>query len=75
MILRLHHFDESEHLVRSFVGITLILIRYWIVWLKIFAPKLVDLKAALVHVKMDIALFKIGGTSLPNLGFGVLYFR
>ena len=39
--------------------------------LKIFAPKLIDLKAALVHVEMDVALLKIRRAGLPNLGFGM----
>ena len=42
-----------------------------VVGLKIFTPKLVDLKPALVDVEMDIALLKIGRAGLPNLRFGV----
>ena len=38
---------------------------------EILTPKLVDLKTAFVYVKMDIALFKIGGAGFPNLGFGM----
>ena len=69
--LRLHHLDKAEHFVRTFIGITFVCIGHIMLWLKILAPKLVDLKTALVYIKMDIALFKIGSTGLPNLGFGM----
>ena len=49
----------------------LVVISHLVVMCEILAPKLVDLETALVYVKMDIALFKIGGTSFPYLGFGV----
>ena len=70
-ILRLHYLDKSEHLVRSLIGIMFIVIRHRMVGFEIFAPKLIDLETALVYVKMNIALFKIGSTGLPNLRFGV----
>ena len=38
---------------------------------EILTPKLIDLKAALVDVEMDIALLKIGCAGLPNLRFRV----
>ena len=41
------------------------------VGLKILAPKLIDLEAALVHIEMDVALLKIRRAGLPNLGFGM----
>ena len=47
--LRLHHLDKTEHFVRTFIkitlvviGITLIVIGHRVVGLKIFAPELVD---------------------------------
>ena len=49
-----HHFNKSEH----FVGGLLVLIGYVVVGLKMLAPKLIDLKAAFVHVKMNVAFFK-----------------
>ena len=69
--LRLHHLDKAEHLIRSFIGITFVCIGHIMLWLKILAPKLIDLKTALVYVKMDIALFKIGGTGFPYFGLGM----
>ena len=39
--------------------------------LKIFTPKLIDLKAALVYIKMDVALLKIGSAGLPHFRFGM----
>ena len=74
-ILRLHHFYESEHLIRPLIGIMFVFIRHFVVGLKIFAPKLIDLKSAFVNVKMNVALFKIGSTSLPNDRFGVQSFH
>ena len=69
--LRLHHLNKAEHLIRSFIGIMLVVISHLVVMCEILAPKPIDLKTALVYVKMDIALFKIGGTGFPYLGFGV----
>ena len=69
--LWLHHLNKTEHFVGTFIGIMLIVIGHRMVGLKIFTPKLVDLKAALVYVKMDIALFKIGGTGFPYFGLGM----
>ena len=63
------HLDKAEHFIGTFIGITLICIGHRMVGLEIFTPKLVDLKTALVDVKMDIALLKIGSTGLPNLRF------
>ena len=50
--LRLHHLDKAEHFIRTFVGIALFILEHFVFGLKIFTPKLVDLKAALVYVKM-----------------------
>ena len=69
--LRLHHLNKTEHFVRTFIGITLIVIGHLVVGCEILTPKLVDLKAALVDVEMDIALLKIGCAGLPNLRFRV----
>ena len=68
--LRLHHLDKAEHFVRTFIGITLV-VGHFVVGCEILTPKLVDLKTALVDVEMDIALFKIGSTGFPYLGFGM----
>ena len=69
--LRLHHFDKAEHFIRTFVGIVLFILEHFVFGLKILAPKLVDLKAALVNVEMNIALFEIWSAGLPNLGLGM----
>lgn len=45
--------------------------RHTMLRLKILAPKLVDLKTALVNIEMDIALLKIRCTGLPDNCFGV----
>ena len=69
--LRLHHLNETEHFIRPLVWIVRFIFEHYVLRLKIFTPKLVDLKAALVYIKVDIALFKIGGTGFPYLGFGM----
>ena len=69
--LRLHHLNKTEHFIRSFVGIVLFILEYYVLGLKIFTPKLVDLKTALVYVKMDIALLKIGCAGFPYFRFGM----
>ena len=69
--LRLHHLNKAEHLIRSFIGITFVCIGHRMVRLKIFTPKLIDLKTAFVYIKVDIALFKIGGTGFPYFGLGM----
>ena len=68
----LHHLDKAEHLVRPLVGIViLILLRHFMIGPEILPPKLIDLKAAFVDVKMDITLLEIRRTGLPNHSFGV----
>ena len=69
--LRLHHLDKTEHFIRSLVGIVLLILKHIVFGLKIFTPKLVDLKTALVYVKMDIALLKIGCAGFPYFRFGM----
>lgn len=49
----------------------LFILEYYVLGLKVFTPKLIDLKTALVYVKMDIALFKLGCAGLPNFGLGM----
>ena len=69
--LRLHYLDKTEHFVRTFIGITLVCIGHIMLWLKILAPKLVDLKAALVNVEMNIAFFEIWSAGFPYFGLGM----
>ena len=69
--LLFHHLNKSEHLIGSLVGIVIFIAGQVVLGNKIFAPKLVYLKAALVDVEMDIALFKVGSAGLPNYRFGV----
>ena len=66
-----HYLDKAEHFIRSLIGIVLFIFEHFVFGLKILAPKLVDLKTALVNVEMNIALFKIWSAGLPNLRFGV----
>ena len=68
--LRLHHLDKAEHFVRTFIGVTFVVIGHRMVRLKIFTPKLIDLKAALVYIEMDIALFEIWRAGFPNFFSG-----
>ena len=49
----------------------LVIVGHLVVGLKILAPKLIYLEAALVHVEMDVALLKIRSAGLPNRGFGM----
>ena len=69
--LWLHHLDKTEHFIRTFIGIVLFILEHYVLGLKIFTPKLIDLKAALVYVKMDIALLKIGCAGFPYFRFGM----
>ena len=55
-----HYFHKAEHLIRSLVGILPFTLWQFMLGLKILAPKLCDLKTALVDVKVNVALFKIG---------------
>ena len=49
----------------------LIGVGHFVSGLKILAPKLCNLKTALVDIEMNVSLVKIGCAGLPNLGFGV----
>jgi len=49
----------------------ILVVGHFVLGLKILAPKLIDLKTALVDVKMYIALFKIGSAGLPNHRLGM----
>ena len=49
----------------------LVVIGHLVVGLKILAPKLIDLKAALVYVEMNIALLEIRRACLPDESFWV----
>ena len=55
----------------AFIRIVLVTVGHIVRRLKIFAPELVDVKSALIYVKIDIAFFKIRCASLPDLRFGV----
>ena len=70
-----HHLNKPKHLVGHFSRFVLLLVGQFPVGTKILAPKLVNPKTALVHVKMDVALLKIGGAVLPDhrLGMECLY--
>ena len=47
------------------------IIRHFVIGFEILAPKLIDLKTALVHIEVYVALFKIWRAGLPNDSFGV----
>ena len=42
-----------------------------VVGLEIFAPKLVNMKTALINIEMDVAFFKVRGAGFPNNCVGV----
>ena len=67
--LLFHNLYKMKHFVRAFVGLVFVKALHIIFGLKVFAPKLVNLKTAFVDIEMDIALFKIGRTSFPNRSF------
>ena len=60
-----------EHYIRTFVWVMVFIVGHFVFGLKVFTPKLINLKTAFVHVKVNITLFKIRRAGLPNLGFGV----
>ena len=64
-----HDLDKAEHLVGPFVGVVGLVVGE--VGHKVLAPELVDLKAAFVDVEVNVALFKIRRTRLPNDCLGV----
>ena len=69
--MRLHFLYKSKHLIRPLIRIMFFLIGQSMSRLKILAPKLVDLKTALVDIEMDIALLKIRRTGLLDNRFRV----
>ena len=75
LTLALHDLYKAEHFIGSLVGIVIIVVRYFVLRLEIFAPKLIYLKAALVYVKMNVALFKIRSAGFPDLSFRVECFN
>ena len=48
-----------------------VIIGHIVFGLKILAPKLINLEATLVYVKMNIAFLKIRCTGFPNHRFGM----
>ena len=71
ILFSFHNLNKSEHLVGAFIGVVVVFARHFVIGDEIFAPELIDLKAAFVDVKMYVALFKIGRAGLPYLRFGV----
>ena len=69
--LRLHNLHKAKHFVCSFLRPVLLIARHLVLRAEILAPKLVNMKAAFVNVKMNIALLKVRSAGFPNLGFGV----
>ena len=54
-----HYFYKAEHFIGAFIEIMFFIIGRIMLWLKVFTPKPVNLKPALIHVEMDVSLFKI----------------
>lgn len=69
--LLLHHLHEPEHFIRTFVGIMFLAVDHRLIRSEILAPELIDLEAALVDVKMDVAPLKIRGAGLPLHRIGI----
>ena len=61
-----HNLNEMKHFIGTFIGC---LIRNLFCWLKMLAPELVNLKSALIYIKMDVALVKIRRTGFPDFCF------
>ena len=71
----LHHLYKTEHLVGAFVGVTFIFVGHFVVGLKMFAPKLVNHKSALVDVKMYLLKIKISLLAAKEHKFGQIDLR
>ena len=56
--LRLHHLHKAEHLIGTFARIVILLVDHRLIGLEILAPELIDLKTALVHIKVDVELLR-----------------
>ena len=67
----MHHLDETKHFIRSFVGIVYFIFKHFVFGSEIRAPKLIDLKTALVYIEMDITLLEIRCASFPNHRLGM----
>lgn len=59
-----------KHFIGAFVGVVFLVVGL-VRGLKIFTPKLINLKTAFIDVKMNIPFIKIGRASLPNHCFGM----
>ena len=66
-----HNLHKVKHLVRSLISTVFFVIGHFVISFKVFTPKLIYLKAALINVKMNVTFLKIGGAGLPNYSFGV----
>lgn len=75
LLLFLHDFYEPKHFSRPIIEPIFLVIGHAVLWLKLFAPKLVDLKPAFVHIKMNVSFLKVGRTGLPHLCFGMQGFH
>ena len=65
-----------EHLIGPLIrGVFFVIVGYWMIRNKIFAPKLVNVKTALVDVEVNISFIKIRCAGFPNFGFGVKRFH
>ena len=58
-----------EHYIRTFAWVMVFIVGHFVRGLKIFTPKLINLKTAFVHIKVYVSFFKIRRASLPNHRF------
>ena len=58
--LGLHHLDKPKHFIGAFIGIVVVTIGHLMIGNEMFTPKLINLKSALIHIKMDIRFSKYG---------------
>lgn len=63
----MHDLDEAEHLIGAFI----LCIRWRIGIDVVGVEELHNVEAALVHIEMYVALFKVGRACLPDLGFRI----
>ena len=69
--LGLHHLDKPKHFIGAFIGIVVVTIGHLMIGNEMFTPKLINLKSALIHIKMDIAFLKIRRAGFPDHRLGM----
>ena len=66
-----HYLYKMEHHIGTFALVVVFIVGHFVFGLKVFTPKLINLKTAFVHIKVYVSFLKIRRASLPNLCFGM----